>query len=86
MTAAVTTYTVAAILIVALLVMTALTVAVYRLILTHTDNDDDDTITVPDPVTGTVWDQTVAAIGHPDDIDTTMAMPPWPADEAEVAQ
>jgi hypothetical protein len=81
MTAAVTTYTIAAILIVALLVMTAMTVAVYRLLAVH---DDDDTA-VPDP-NATVWDHTVAALGHPDDIDTDMPDFAWPADEQEAVK
>jgi uncharacterized protein with NRDE domain len=79
MTTAVTTYTVAAILIVCLLVMAAMTIAVYRLIAVQ-NGDDDDLVTVPD-VNATVWDHTVAALGHPDDIDTTMPMPAWPGTE-----
>jgi hypothetical protein len=78
-TTAVTTYTVGAILIVALLVMTALTIAIYRSVLTQNGDTDTD---LPDPVTGNVWEQTVAALGHPDDIDTTMPMPAWPGTEA----
>jgi hypothetical protein len=76
MTTAVTTYTVAAILIVCLLVMAAMTIAVYRLIAVQPNGDTDP---VPDP-NATVWDQAVAALGHPDDIDTTMPMPAWPGE------
>jgi hypothetical protein len=81
MTTAVTTYTVGAILIVCLLVMAAMTIAVYRLIATQPNDGDDDPVTAA-VVTGSVWDETVAHMGHPDDIDTTMAMPAWPGTEA----